>query len=101
MTYADAETILARRAIRKIAHNTHLHRIDGDTIAVRLHATDVLTLHRDGRAVLSSGGWRTVTTKERLNRYAPCRVYQQRGEWFVQHGGATVPFHDGLQIATL
>jgi hypothetical protein len=100
MTFTEADSILARRAIRKVAHNTHLHRVDADTIAVRLHSTDVVTLHRDGRAVLSSDGWRTVTTKERLNRFAPCRVYQQRGEWFVQHGGDTVPFRDGLQIAT-
>jgi hypothetical protein len=100
MTFTEADSTLARRAIRKIAHNTHLHRIDADTIAVRLHSTDVLTLHRDGRAVLSSGGWRTVTTKERLNRYAPCRVYQQRGEWFIQHDGRTVSFYDGLTLAT-
>lgn len=51
--------------------------------AVRLHHTDVVTLHPDGSQTLDSGGWRTVTTKDRINAYAPVRVFSDRGSWFV------------------
>lgn len=88
--YAAALLTDARGRIRdtkKLANNTYARR-DGDAVAVRLHATDVVTLHDDGRVVLDSGGWRTVTTRDRINRYAPgVRTYQQRGVMRVTVAG--------------
>lgn len=73
---------------RPIANNTRLIQRDADTVAYRLHNTDVVTKHRDGRVTLSSGGWRTVTTKDRLNSYAPVRVGSVKGVWYVSHDKA-------------
>ncbi len=97
LTYEDATGMMkgARNGRRKLGNNTYLeerlhpdcdrdncpkHPID---YAVRLHRTDVVTLHPDGSQTLNSGGWRTVTTKDRINAYSMARVWSDRGEWKV------------------
>lgn len=57
--YKEALAKLNGRPRRKLENNTYLEERDGNTIAVKLHATDVVTFHRDGRVVLNSGGQRS------------------------------------------
>jgi hypothetical protein len=82
MTYRDADTLLQGRCRerRKLENNTYLERHD-DSIAVRLHGTDVLAFYRDGGIGIDTGGWNTVTTRDRMNRYLPnpWRVGSERG----------------------
>jgi hypothetical protein len=79
---------------RLVANNTlRYDRADGATVW-RLHHTDIVTRNVDGTFTLDSGGWRTVTTKDRINTYAPCRVGSQAGIWFVDG----VPFYDGMTV---
>lgn len=94
-----------REAGKPLANNTRLRRVESG-YAVRLHDTDVVTLHDDGRVTLDTGGWFTVTTKERMNRYAPVRVFSERGVWYVSHDAnrgpyyptpaESVPYFDGI-----
>jgi hypothetical protein len=81
---------------RKIANHTTLHRIDDSTIAVQLHSTDVITFHEDGRIVFDSGGWKTSTTKERMNSFSPARISQSRGSWTISIGTVSANFADGI-----
>ncbi len=67
-SYFAAQSRLGRRDERKVANNTRLVRRADDRIAVRLHSTDVVTFYADGSTRLSSGGWQTVTTRDRINR---------------------------------
>lgn len=108
-TFKEAEAFLAGKGSRSIANNTRLERREDGSIAVRLHATDVVTYRPDGSIVLESGGWRTVTTKDRMCRYlpAPWRVYSERGVWGIGHvlylddgsrGWVGYRFHDGLEL---
>lgn len=65
-----------------------------DTIVVRFNAHVI---------VLNSGGWRTLTTKTRMNQTANqfalgFSVFQRAGEWFVTHNDKTVPFVDCMTI---
>jgi hypothetical protein len=53
---------------RKVGNHTWLIR-DGDTIAVKLHETEVLTYTPDGRVTLNADSWTTVTTKDRMNAF--------------------------------
>ena len=57
---------------------------------VRLHKTNVVTFHSDGSIVLDSGGWKTVTTKDRINCALPpgWSVYSTRGVWYLSQSGA-------------
>jgi hypothetical protein len=86
---------------RPIENNTRVNR-RGEDIAVTLHDTDVVTYHTDGSVTLDSGGWLTVTTKDRMNRYLGDRgrVYSDRGKWFIyQCGDKVARFFDGITIA--
>jgi hypothetical protein len=38
---------------------------------------------KNGNIILNSGGWRTVTTKDRINKYAPITIYQENSRWYV------------------
>lgn len=73
MDYREANILLQGRCRerRKIANNTWLERDEDGTLAVRLHNTRVLIFHKRGDVTVQSGGWNTVTTKNRINRYLP------------------------------
>ena len=69
-------------------NNTDVRFEDGHTI-VRLHATDIVDVDtNDNTITLDTGGWNTVTTKERMNAVlsafdSPYRVYQRDFQWHV------------------
>lgn len=70
---------------------------------VTYHKTVVVSFNAD-HIRLDSGGWRTVTTKTRMNQASRqfelgFSVFQKDFEWFVDIGdGIVVKFHDGLQL---
>lgn len=52
------------------------------------------------RTVYESGGWRTVTTKQRMNEYGVARIFSDRGVWYAHLGSDSdaVPYADGLTL---
>lgn len=79
---------------KKIANNTYL--IDnGKRRAVRLHSTDIATELPNNRLRIDTGGWDTLTTRERLHRFTTCRVYRDRGQTYVDGQ----ELRDGLIVA--
>jgi len=94
-SYTSAAAYLGKKTDRPAANNTRVQTRDGGKIAVRLHSTDIVTWSPDGSAVLNSGGWRTPTTKSRINDATPARLYQKGGVWY--HGDGH-PFADGDTI---
>jgi hypothetical protein len=82
---------------KKIANNTYEISRAG-VFSIRLHDTDIITIKGD-KIILSSGGYRTRTTKDRLNKYLPYgRVFQKDYEWFFQDGKNVLEFFDGMEI---
>lgn len=96
-TELDAQLTGRNHDRRKLANNTYAER-RGEAIAIRLHDTDVLTFNPDGSIVATTGGWKTSTTKDRINSYSPLRIWQKSGRWFVGNNGSTIEFQDGLTI---
>lgn len=88
---------------RVIDSNTiEYERADGSKV-IRLHLTDIITFNLDGSVTLNSGGWQTVTTKDRMNKFAPCRVFQEKSVWYVSLDGGwdrknRIPYKDGITI---
>ena len=78
---------------KKVANNTLRIEYSDGCIAIRLHDTDVVT-EKDNVFTLNSGGWRSVTTKERMNSYSPARVFQKKSIWYIGDN----EFFDGIQI---
>ena len=102
MNYAQAEKLFATarsaEAGKPIANNTRIVK-RGDSYAIRLHDTDILTFEPDGRVFYRSGGWRTVTTKARMNEYGPASIFSDRGAWYISTAKASsVPYADGLCV---
>jgi len=84
---------------KKIANNTYELITTTGQRKVRLHKTDILTFN-NGKVVLNSGGYRTATTKDRLNRYLPCNitVYQKNYTWYVRKDNEKMDFVDNMEI---
>ena len=79
--------------------NTLRFETAAGAVCFKLHDTVVVTCHGDGRVTLNSGGWRTVTTKARMNQHAkPYRVASDRGVWTVYGEGKSVPYFDGITL---
>lgn len=101
-TFAHFSELLGARETRKLANNTYCVRRDSETIAIKLHATDVVTYHADGTVTLRSGGYETVTTKDRIKNFGPdgIAVYAEKRVWFVsdRFSGAVTPFLDGMRF---
>lgn len=72
---------------RKISKNNTKVFTDTDgSKCVKLHSTVIFRQLPDGTIVLDTGGWKTVTTKARMNQAfnefgLPYGVSQKDGEW--------------------
>lgn len=90
-SYQEALAKLGNRKQRKLGNNTWMVKHTG-FIAIKLHATNVVEIWPDNTYVLNSGGYKTVTTKDRLNTYGPVRVWQKNFDWFVSGGRPFVDY---------
>lgn len=59
---------------RKIDRNTWVEKRDDDSIALRLHNTDIATFHADGTFDVYIGGWNSMTTNARLHQFVGVRL---------------------------
>ena len=106
--YPSAAKFLGDKGSRKLANNTKVYRVMlggyyglQDEIHVRLHNTDIVSYRADGVITLNSGGYRTVTTKQRINQLLPpgWDVYQKKHKWYVvAPNGEQEDFFDGMKI---
>ena len=73
---------------RPIAHNTRVIKRTPTTIAIKFHATDIITFFENGSIQLNTNGWKTVTTKDRMSRFLPTgiNVYPERFIWYLRLG---------------
>ena len=94
-------------ARRKIGNNTYAERcvdqFGKPAIAVRLHNTRVV-IHTAYTVQFNSGGWLTVTTKDRMNAWCGLgiSVYSERGTWmvrlFTRDTSTNVPYAENMVI---
>jgi len=86
---------LGSRKNRKIGNNTYLELLE-NSIGIRLHKTYVVQFLPSGKIELNSGGWKTVTTKDRINKFLPdgFRLTQTKGIWYLNN----FVFKDGITI---
>lgn len=104
-SYVEAQKVIAtaRKGARQkpLGNNTRLIQFH-DCFCVQLHNTYVVSYYPDGSVVLNSGGWRTKTTKARMNDHLPrwWFVYQERGVWYLRKdmGLQEYIFVDGIRI---
>lgn len=89
-------------------NHTRLFAQPGDVIAVLLHGHQIATVRPDSSVILDSCGWKTVTTRDRINevigrigwRLASDKrvwyVWRNAGRgWFEDWKNVRLPFEDG------
>lgn len=99
-SYSTADKALGKNKTKVIGNNTELVEDPSGSISVELHGHRVLTFRRNNDIVLDSAGWKTSTTKDRLNRYTPnsVSIHQRDGVWYVKVNGKEQEFRDGMVI---
>lgn len=94
-SHESAIKTLRNRSQKKIGCNTTL-RLEYGNIVIKYHATDIITITPENKYILNCKGWRSGSTKLRLNKYTPVRIFQKNFEWFVYTNGQTITYHDGI-----
>ncbi len=56
---------------------------EGTIYYLKLHGNKIAALESDGKMWVSSAGWRSNTTKERLNGLPNVRVNQKNYQWYL------------------
>lgn len=95
MNYQHFSNLLGKRNSKKLAHNTYAVKQANGDIEIRLHQTAIVTYMPNGKAILSTGGWQTATTKDRLNKFGPVQIYQKDFVWYLSTGEV---FKNGMII---
>jgi len=97
------ETLMNEAVIEALnwkSGNTEVKTDNANMSRVFLHGNHIATIG-DNFIQLFDGGWRTATTKSRLNSLlfahgADDHVFQKKGEWFVSSNDSTVKFINGM-----
>lgn len=111
LTYEKIQKLMTGRCknSRKIGNNTWIDRVktDGDDeFHVVLHWTSIVVFRSDGSMTFNSGGWRTATTKARMNEVQD-RVYVSQLDfvWYLGVRGEkgwsdskSMLFEDGSRV---
>ena len=98
MNYSEACALLRGRDKKKVGNNTYLHLERDGSVVLRLHGNGIVVWKHTGEIVLSSCGWRTATTKDRLNKFGPVWVFQHEFTWYFMFGEERMRFTDGLVV---
>jgi len=101
MTHAEAVSMVrgkTNRDTRKVCNNTYAEILPDGSVGIMLHSTYVVKIHPDNSATLNTGGWYSSTTKDRMNKYSPVRVYQRKGQWYLESGEE---YEDGVTVADM
>ena len=95
---------------RIVDHNTVEYERENGERVIRLHLTNIVTYKPGGKVVLNTGGWKPVTTKDRINKQLytlanPWQVWSEKNEMYLSCGGwmdgsdrVVYHWHDGITI---
>ncbi len=104
--YAQALEYLGGKKERPYAHNTRIEidtlNLGHEVVTVKYHGNPVVNMFPDGTNTYSSCGWKTSTTKERINWFLPdgFSLYQEKSVWHIanRNKGEGYVFADGIAI---
>ena len=106
-SWLEAHKLWNESRKRKLGNNTYLVECMPDSesgkpiYGIKLHQTVVVRYYPNGMLALDSGGWLTVTTKQRMNAFTPhsVHIHQKNREWFVCSPDYDGGFYDGLTVS--
>ena len=85
---------------KKIGNNTFEILFSNGDKAIRLHNTDIVTFKNSGDIILNTGGWKTSTTKNRINEHLKgAFLIQKNHNWYFvksYNDKNKIPYYDGI-----
>jgi len=86
-----------------VAKKLTSYRQEKESVIFRLYETDIVTVGKD-TIILNSGGYRTVTTKRRMNEISEelglgFSVSSIKGKWMVFNKGYWYIFSDRMVLS--
>jgi hypothetical protein len=63
---------------------------------VHFYHQSPIAVEKDGKVMLDNHGYKTSSTKERINRYSPYRIIQRDFDWYVRKDGERIEFRNGM-----
>lgn len=96
-TFAECAKFLNKKDKRKIGNNTELVKHER-YFTIDLHFNSIVYIYSDDSIMLSTGGFWSKTTRERLNHFSPYKIFQQMGNWFIKTPEGTKNFISGMII---
>lgn len=99
LTFFRCQNLIAkgRSGRKKLKPNTYLIQGEG-FFTVELHGNRILRINQDNSFVVSSCGWTTKTTKDRLNEFGPVQIWQKDFQWYYRNGTRIAEFHDNITV---
>lgn len=96
---------------KKILRYTHCLLNPDKSISITHHNTEVIKYTPDGKVFLYDGGWRSFSSKCRINWFSPAGVFAYKNTWYVsvERTGwrmkdlrfSCLPFYNGIEISNL
>lgn len=101
LTFTRCQEILGNSKTKKLSNNTYLRQEGDNLFYVKFHDTDIICIYPDNTQVIDCKGFRTKTTKERLNEFSLASVFQEKGNWYLQRGlqAGKIEYFDGIRVA--
>lgn len=98
-TFSELQQFLDRRYARKVCHNT-VAEDGGDCIVVTLHGHPILRFYPGNWVSIHSCGYRTRTTKQRINSMlvGRFRIVQRQKCWYLWDNGNLQPYTEGMGL---
>lgn len=85
VSHAQLNKWLGNKSSRPLGKNKLIHRDpNGQDIHVRLHSTNVVTVHPDDTWTIRSGGWNTPTTRATIKAITGLPAYSHKNVLHVQ-----------------
>ncbi len=80
-----------------VANNTIEFTQQDGTRIIRLHNTNILIFKPDNSITFNTDGWKTVTTRDRMNRFQnKVRIYQAKKIWYATCNQESFIYKDGM-----
>ena len=99
--YSDWIRFLGTKSFKRLCHKTNIKVNYNLSIGISFWSTNIITIYPSGTLELNTSGYRTLTTKRRLNQLTPYRfnIYQRDFIWYAEDAnGDITEFVDGLKI---
>jgi len=87
-------------ATQKISKSARVTKYKSGKIIIKLYNTDIAIIDKD-KIILNSGGYRTHTTKARINQFLPSSIslFQKGYNWYIRQGQDVKDFFDGIVLS--